>query len=73
MTSVDVTIVSKTYCHSKEELTIAEVQHMLTNVDVNLVSKRPVQKPCGGDVYVYQYQPASITKGMENNLTNKNV
>jgi len=66
-TTVDVDVriglMAQVYCQRDGELSVADVQDILDNVDNTRMSTRPPQKPSGGEVYVYAYGTAP-TKGM---------
>jgi len=53
---------AQVYTRKEKELSVADADEILRNVDTALISTRPAQRPGGGDVYVYNYNNAT-TKG----------
>jgi len=50
------------YTRREKEISVADADEILHNVDTARISTCPAQRPVGGDMYVYKYSNAA-TKG----------
>jgi len=50
------------YTRREKEISVADADEILHNVDNACISTRPAQRPVGGNMYVYKYSNAT-TKG----------
>ena len=59
---------AQVYTQRDKEISVADADEILRNIDTARISTRPAQRPVGGDVYVYDYSNAT-TKGNERSFT----